>query len=221
MAGVQAHKRVHDRKWPTLHDANSQVTRQFRAGDELMHALRIFTRGSAALAAALLLALTLGAAARDSSSRHDELAAWVGHWKVRIETKETQFGHARTDDYDGKCSILPHGSFLVCEYLSLQPDPDSGRILNDVVLIYYSDVDKTFKFTNVAPEGGPFESVLHVDGNVWTRPYKVSSRGGGVVDAREIWTFISRDKQLARLEMSADKGVHWTVVNEAVGTRER
>lgn len=185
-----------------------------------MQVSKIFSVGSVVLGAAFLLAVTGGATVQDSSP-NQKLVPWVGHWKVRIETKETQFGHARTDDYDGKCSFLPHGSFLVCEYLSLQPDPDSGRILNDVVLIYYSDVDKTFKFTNVAPEGGPFESVMHVDGNVWTRPYEVSRRSGGMADAREIWTFVSRDKQLARLEMSADKGVHWTVVNEAVGMRVR
>lgn len=184
-----------------------------------MQVSKLFSMGSVVLGAGLLLALTAGATVQDSSP-NGKLVAWIGHWKVRIDTKETQFGHARTDDYDGKCSILPHGSFLVCEYLSLQPDPDSGRILNDVVLIYYSEVDKTFKFTNLAPEGGPFESVMRVDGNVWTRPYKVSRGSGGTVDAREIWTFVSRDKQLARLEMSADKGVHWTVVNEAVGTRE-
>jgi hypothetical protein len=34
-----------------------------------------------------------------------------------------------------------------CEYLSLKPDPDLGRIINDVSFIYYSDADKTFKYT--------------------------------------------------------------------------
>jgi hypothetical protein len=90
-----------------------------------------------------------------------------------------------------------------------------------VAILYYSDVDKTFKYTNVAPEGGPREDLVHVDGKVWTRPFEIQTGAGGVVDAREVYTFVSPDEQLARLEVSADKGAHWTVVNEAVGTKER
>jgi hypothetical protein len=175
---------------------------------------------SAALGATFLLALTAGATAHDSVSPRDKLAAWAGHWKVRIETKETQFGHAKTEDYDARCSFLPHGTFMACEYLSLQPDRESGRVVNDVALVYYSDADKTFKYTNAAPEGGPREDVMRVDGNVWTRPFEIPVAGGGVVDAREIYDFVSPEKQLARLEISTDKGAHWTVVNEAVGTKE-
>jgi hypothetical protein len=173
------------------------------------------------LSAALLLALTAGATDQGASSPRDKLAAWAGHWKVRIETKETQFGRAKTEDYDAKCSFLPHGAFMGCEYLSMQPDADLGRVINDVALIYYSEVDKTFKYTNVAPEGGPSENVMSVDGNVWTRPFEIQRQSGGVADAREVYTFVSRDKQFARLEISTDKGAHWTLVNEAVGTKER
>lgn len=178
-------------------------------------------RRSGPLGAAFLFALTATATAQDSSSPRDKLALWAGHWKIRIETKETQFGHARTEDFDGKCSFLPHGAFMACEYLSLQPDPDAGHVINDVALLYYSDADKTFKYTNVAPEGGPREDLFHVDGNVWTRPFEIPRRSGGVADAREIYTFVPPDKHLTRLEISIDKGAHWTLVNEAVGTKER
>lgn len=184
-----------------------------------MQMSRIFTLGSAALGAAALLALTPGAAGQGLSPPHDELASWVGHWRVRIDTKETQFAHARTDRYDSRCAFLPQGTFVACEYLSLQPDPRTGRILNDVSLIYYSGVDKSFKYTNVAPEGGAREDSMHVDGRVWTRPFKIPRRSGGVIDAREIYTFVSADKQAARLEVSTDKGAHWIVVNEAVGIK--
>jgi hypothetical protein len=182
--------------------------------------MRVFSKALMGLGATFLVAVTAGVTAQDSSPPRDRLAAWAGHWKVRIESKETQFGRAKTEDYDAKCSFLPHGAFMACEYLSLQPDPDSGRIINDVALIYYSDVDKTFKYTNVAPEGGPREDVFHVDGNAWTRPFEIQRRSGGVADAREIYNFVSPGKHVARLEISIDKGAHWTVVNEAVGTRE-
>lgn len=171
--------------------------------------------GAAAFGTACLLILTAGTAAQGSPSPHDELAKWVGHWKVRIETKETQFEHAKTEDYDAKCAFLPNGTFMYCDYLSLQADAH-----DDIALFYYSDVDKTFKYTNVAAEGGPDENTMTVDGNVWTRPFKVQRRSGGTADAREIYTFVSPDKQLGRLEISIDKGAHWTVVNDAVGTRE-
>ena len=180
-----------------------------------------FRTVSAALVAALLLALTAGATAQRSPSPRDKLALWVGHWKVRITTHETPFDHARTEDYDAKCSLLPHDTFMACDYLALQPDPENGRVLTDVALLYYSDVDRIFKYTNVAAEGGPREDKFVVDGNVWTRPFEIRRRSGGVLDAREIYTFVSSDKQLGRLEVSTDKGAHWTVVNDAVGLRER
>ena len=176
---------------------------------------KTFLMWSAALGAASLLALTADAAAQGSPPPHDELAAWAGHWKIRIETKETQFSHAKTEDYDAKCSFFPNGTFMFCDYLSLQPDAH-----NDIALFYYSDVDKTFKYTNVAQEGGPDENTMTVDGNVWTRPFKIQRRSGGMADAREIYTFVSPDKELGRLEISIDKGAHWTVVNNAVGTKE-
>jgi hypothetical protein len=184
-----------------------------------MHVSKIFSRGSAALGATCLIALTAGATGQDPSSPHAKLAHWVGHWTVQIDTKETKYGHARTDRYDARCAFLPQGTFLACDYRSLQPDPDSGRIRKDVAVIYYSDIDKTFKYTNVAREGGPSEDLVQVAGNVWTRPFQIQKRSGGAIDAREIYTFVGADKQLGRLEVSTDKGAHWTVVNEAVGIR--
>ena len=185
-----------------------------------MRVYKTVLRKTAVLSLALLTMFAVTASAEDVSM-NGKLAAWAGHWKIRIETRETQFGHARTQDFDAKCSLLPHGAFMVCEYLSVKPDPAAGGVINDVAILYYSGVDKTFKYTNVAPEGGPREDVVHVDGNVWTRPYRIRTDGGGEVDAREIYTFVSADRQLARLEISADKGAHWTIVNEAVGTRAR
>lgn len=173
------------------------------------------------LGAASVLVPAVGATARDSSSPRDKLAAWVGHWKIHIDTKNTQFSRSKAEDFDAKCSFLPDDTFMFCDYLSLQPDADSGRIVDDVAIFYYSDVDKTYKYTNVAREGGPRENTMRVDGNVWTRPFEIPRGSGGVAEAREIYTFASPDKQSARLEISIDKGVHWTVVNEAVGTRER
>ena len=52
------------------------------------------------------VATAADAMAQDSLSHHDKLALWVGHWKVRIDTKETQFGHAATEYFDSKCSFL-------------------------------------------------------------------------------------------------------------------
>lgn len=172
------------------------------------------------LGAVLLLVLSIDAMAQDSSSPHDKLALWVGHWKVHIETKDTQFSHSKAEDYDAKCSFFPDATFMFCDYLGLQPDADLGGIVDDVALLYYSEVDKTFKYTNVAREGGPDENIMHVDGNVWTRPFEIHRRNGGVANAREIYTFVSPDKELGRLEISLDKGAHWIVVNNAVGIRQ-
>lgn len=186
------------------------------------HTARVMPLGllAIALGAAFLLVPAAGAMTGDSPSPHAKLALWVGHWKVRIDTKETKFSHAATEYFDSKCSFLPHGTFVACEYLNISQDLIAGRPVNDVSLFYYSDVDKVFKYTNVGPEGGPSENVFQVDGTVWTRPFEIQSKSHGVIDAREIYTFVSPDKQLGRLEISVDKGAHWTVVHEAVATRE-
>lgn len=174
----------------------------------------------AALGAAFLLALTAGAAAEDLPSPHDRLAAWAGHWKRHVEVRETQFGHARTIDYDVKCSFLPHDTFMACSSLSLQPDPNHGeRISNQITLLYYSDVEKTFKYTEVNHEGEPREGTALVDGNVWTEPLQIQRRSGGTADAHFIYNLASPDKHMARFEISTDKGAHWTVVDEFVDTR--
>ena len=176
---------------------------------------------SAALGAAFLFALTAGAAARDAPFAHDKLAMWAGHWKIHGEVKETQFGHARTFDYDVQCSFLPFGAYMVCDDLSLRPDPNHGnRISDGAHLFYYSDVDKTFKYTEVFPEGGPREGVALVDGNVWTEPLQIKERSGGMADARFIYNFVSPGKVLARFEISTDKDAHWTVADEFVETKE-
>jgi hypothetical protein len=155
------------------------------------------------------------------SSWRDQLAIWAGHWKVHAETKETQFGHAKTADYDSKCSFQPHGAFMVCDAMSLQPDA-KGRITDDLNVFYYNDVDKTFKHKGVGPEeeGGALDGVVLVDGNVWTRPLELPTEEGGVVNARFIYTFVSPDKQTCRFEISTDKGAHWTLVTDFIGTKQ-
>jgi hypothetical protein len=67
-------------------------------------------------------------------------------------------------------------------------DPNHGnRISNGVRLLYYSDVDKTFKYTEVFPEGEPREGVARVDGSVWTEPLQFQTRSGVVADAHFIF----------------------------------
>jgi hypothetical protein len=169
--------------------------------------------------ALLLAAAAAGAATQQSDRLRDKLAVWTGHWKIRIYTRETHYTHARTDNFDAKCSFLPHGAFVFCDYLALQPDAETGRVVDDISLIYYSRIDKTFKYTNVAPEGGPHENIMRVDGNTWTRPFDIPGKKGGVIEARNIYEFVSPGKHLARFEISTDKGAHWILINEAVGVK--
>lgn len=177
--------------------------------------------GSAGLGVELLLALTAGATAQASLPSRDRLAVWAGHWKSHGEVKETEFGHARTFDYDIQCSFLPHAAFMACSFLSLMPDPNHGnRISNGATLFYYSDVDRTFKYTEVHPEGGPYEGTAHVDGNIWTEPREIQRQSGGTADGRFVYNFVSPDKILARFEISTDKGAHWTLVDEFVDMKE-
>jgi hypothetical protein len=175
---------------------------------------------SAALGATCLLAMTTGAAAQDSPSPHDRLAAWSGHWKIHTETKATQYSHAKTADYDANCSFLAHGGYMACDYLSLQVDSNAGRTTNDLSVFYYNPDDKTFKHTGVGPEeDGAHEGIVVVDGNVWTRALDVPRKNGGTATIRFTYTFLSPNKQSCRFEISTDKGAHWTLVTESMGTK--
>jgi hypothetical protein len=205
---------------PKWLEPDRRAARQFPAKEKPMRAPENFVTTWAVLGTAFLLALTAGATAQNSLSPHDKLAVWAGHWKSHGEVKETQFGHARTFDYDVQCSFLPHRFFMACSFLSLMPDPNHGnRISNGATLFYYSDVDKTFKYTEVHPEGGPNEGTALVEGNVWAEPREIQRRSGGTADGRFVYNFVSPDKILARFEISLDKGAHWTLVDEFVDTR--
>jgi hypothetical protein len=195
--------------------------RQIQAEGKPMRVPKKLSAESAAIGAVFLLALTAGAMAQDSLSfPRDKLAIWAGHWKLHGEVKETEFAHARTFDYDVKCAFLPHGGFMACSSLSSMPDPNHGnRISSGASLFYYSDVDKTFKCTEVFPEGGPSEAVMLVDGNVWTKPLQIQRRSGGMAEGRFVYNFVSPDKILARFEISTDKGAHWTEVDEYSQTK--
>jgi hypothetical protein len=176
--------------------------------------------GFTTLIALFMPALTV-VADPDASSPREKLTMWAGHWKRHGEVRETQFGHARQFDYDVRCSLLPFGAYLVCNAVSLMPDPnDGGRISNQVHIYYYSEVDKTFKSTELNMEGGPHEHVLQVEGNVWTQPLQIPRRSGGTADARFVYTFVSASRQQARFEISLDHGASWVVVDEFVDTKE-
>jgi hypothetical protein len=187
--------------------------------------MRISTRfivGLVALAGAILLRGTASATSQDSPSPRDKLSVWAGHWKRHGEVYETQFGHARTFDYDVQCSFLAYGAFMGCSSLSLQPDPNHGnRISKQITLYYYSDVEKTFKYTEVNEEGEPREGIALVDGNIWTKPITIQRQSGEAADGRFVYDLVSPDKHLARFEISTDKGAHWTVVDGFVDTKER
>jgi hypothetical protein len=185
--------------------------------EELMCVSREILMGLVALGA---LSLASPAAAQDSPSPRDKLAVWAGHWKRHGEVKETQFGHARTFDYDIQCSFLPHGAYMACDALSAMPEPNHGnRVTDGAHLFYYSDVDKTFKYTEVFPEGGPREGVFLIDGDVWTEPVEVHRQSGGTADGRFVFNFATPTKILARFEISLDKGAHWTLVDEFIDTK--
>ena len=186
-----------------------------------MRAFKTVPTRPAIQGAVLLLALTAGASAQDALSPHDRLAVWAGHWKRHGEVRETQFGPARTFDYDVRCSFLPHDAFMACSSVSLMPDPNHGnRVANTATLFYYSDFDRAFKYTEVHPEGGPSEGTARVEGNVWTEPREIQRRSGGTADGRFVYHFVAPDRMEARFEISTDRGGHWTLVDTFVDTKQ-
>ena len=120
---------------------------------------------------------------------------------LRLRLQQTQ-----DNDYTRSLVGYHDASLRVAQFLLPEGEPPaSGHILE---LVEY-----------VAPEGGPREDAMTVDGNVWTRAGEIPRRGGGMADTRTIYNYVSPGKHLARFEISLDKGAHWIMVFEAVGAK--
>ena len=92
--------------------------------------------------------------------------------------------------------------------------------MDDVFLFYYSAVDKPSSIQKWLRKEIQTKTPCRLMAMSGTGRLRLQDGVAELVKAREIYEFVSPDKHLARLEISTDNGEHWTVVNQAVATRE-
>jgi hypothetical protein len=176
------------------------------------------------IASLLALGLVASAATVDSSKTadpRDRLNIWEGHWKIQVQRKETAYSHASSVAFDARCSWMPNRGYMVCDYLSQGIDPQEAEAANHLAIFNYDEKDKTYKHLGISKNYKTLEEVTTIAGNVWTTPWEQAGDKGETLQLRDVYEFVSPEKQTTRFEISSDGGQHWTLVSEAVGTKVR
>ncbi len=174
------------------------------------------------IASVLALGLMASAATSESSPSpdpRDKMNIWEGHWKIQVQRKETPYSHAASVPFDAKCAWMPNRGYMVCDYVSDKVDPQEGKPANHLTIFTYNDKDNTYKHLGISKDYKPLEEVTTIEGNVWTTPWEDVGDKGEKLQLRDVYEFVSPEKQLTRFEISSDGGQHWTLVSEAVGTK--
>ncbi len=175
----------------------------------------------------IVLVLTLGLTARaadsDSSKTadpRDKLNIWEGRWKEQVETKETPYSHAASVPSHITCSWTADRGYMVCEYLSEKIDPAEGRPSDHLTIFTYDDKGKTYKHLGVSKDFKTLEEPkVIIEGKLWHYTYQLPDDKGKELDLRDSYEFVTPEKRITRIEISADGGQHWTLLSESVATK--
>jgi hypothetical protein len=177
------------------------------------------------LAGSILAALTLGLASAaisnppQTTDPRDRINIWEGHWKIQVQRKETPYSHANSVPFDVVCSWTADRGYMVCEYLSDGIDPQEGKVADHLTIFTYNDTDKAYKHLGISKNFKTLEEPTTIEGNVWTTPFELTGKKGEKLQCRNVYEFVSPEKQVTRFEISSDGGLHWTLVSEGVGTK--
>jgi len=173
----------------------------------------------------LALGLMAGAVTSDSSKTtdpRDKLNIWEGRWKEQVETKETPYSHAASVPSHITCSWTADRGYMVCEYLSEKIDPAEGKPSNHLSIFTYNDAGKNYKHLGISKDYKTLEEpTVVIKGNLWHYTYQLSGHKGEQLDLRDSYEFVTPEKRITRIEISADGGQHWMLLSESVATKAR
>jgi hypothetical protein len=170
----------------------------------------------------LALALMVSAATSDppkSTDPRDKLNIWEGRWKEQVETKETPYSHAASVPSHITCSWTADRGYMVCEYLSEKADPAEGRPSDHLTIFTYDDKGKAYKHLGISKDYKTLEEATTIEGNFWHYTYQLPGDKGEKLDLRDSYEFVTPEKRITRIEVSADGGKHWTLLSESVGIK--
>ena len=167
------------------------------------------------LLTAALSALAFAAGPPKPDNEIDKLSAFVGHWTLSGELKDTATGKPTIKlSSDITCDWSANHGFLVCDQIIHLPDGTQ----NDFSVYTYSEKDHAYQFFGITRGNKDARTTkLTIDGNLWT--YSSSNTNGGkTVQYRTTNRFTSATKVEWRSEYSED-GTHWTTTAEGTDAR--
>jgi hypothetical protein len=173
----------------------------------------------------LVFGLMASAATPNSSTTpdpRDKMNIWEGRWQEIVEHKETPYGHAATVPSHLTCSWTADRGYMVCEYLSEKIDPGEGKPSNHLSIFTYNDAGKNYKHLGISKDYKTLEEpTVIIEGSHWHYTYQLSDDKGNKLECRDSYEFVTPEKRITRIEISADGGQHWTLVSESVATKVR
>jgi len=182
--------------------------------------------GAKMLAGSIVSVLALGliaSAATPTASAtpdpRDRINIWEGRWKEVVQTKETPYSHAASVPSRLTCSWTADRGYMVCEYLSEKIDPEEGRPSDHLTIFTYDDKGKTYKHLGISTDYKTLEEATTIEGNLWHYTYQLPNGKGANLDLRDSYEFVTPEKRITRIEISADGGQHWTLLSESVGIK--
>ena len=111
---------------------------------------------------------------------------------------------------------------MVCEYLNEKTDTAEGKPSDHLTIFPYNDAAKTCKQFGISKDYKTLEEpTVIIEGNVWHYNYELPDEKGNTLDCRDMYEFVTPDKMITRIEISADGGEPWTLVSESVATKVR
>jgi len=177
------------------------------------------------IVAVLALGLAVNAATPDSTKTPnplEKLNIWEGRWRSQVERKETPYSHAASMPAHFTCSWTADRGYMVCEYLSEKTDAAEGKPSDHLTIFTYNDASKAYKHLGISKDYKTLEEpTVIIEGNVWHYDYQLPDEKGSKLDCRDVYEFVTPEKLITRIEISADGGQHWALMSESVATKTR
>jgi hypothetical protein len=184
---------------------------------------QLFARltASSTVCALMISTAALGSPRLAETDPLSKLAVWQGHWNEVVVTMATPYSRASSVPLHVACSWTPDHGYMLCEYERDRGDPAKLEASDHLSIFTYDSHAKSLKHLGVSKNYETLEEMVRIDGHVWHYDYQLPSSGGKLLNLRDSYEFINRNKRMTRTEVSSDGGRHWILISESVANRVR
>lgn len=106
--------------------------------------------------------------------------------------------------------------------MSEKADAAKGKPSDHLTIFTYNDASKAYKHLGISKDYKTLEEpTVVIEGNVWHYDYQLPDEKGNKLDCRDVYEFVTPEKLVTRIEISADGGQHWALMSESVATKVR